>query len=99
MLAGKVADGFSTAELRTMLSGDVSWARGPGEFAGIRATGEALVSVTERFTANPLNGHDAGDRRDALVCSTDRVFSLTTVVPGAASLSTLVRYDGKEVGS
>jgi hypothetical protein len=106
VLAGRVAEAFSDADLRSMLAGGVLldadalavlWDRGMGELAGVKPGEKSSQTVCERLADHRLNGADGGDVRDALV--EPGTFSLTPVSPGVASLATLVRDDGAECGS
>jgi hypothetical protein len=107
ILAGKVAEAFSTDELRTMLAGavlldrpalEVLAARGLGDLTGVRIGEKFAASVTERFTSHTLNGADRGEEREALVSAADNVSSLIPLAPEVASLATLIRYDRKDCG-
>lgn len=108
ILAGKVAEAFSDEELKSMLAGavlmdgdalEVLWARGLGELTGVKPGDKYPEAVTETFTDHKLNGADRGDGREAMVQPADNVRSLLPLAPQVESLSSLVRYDGKECGS
>ena len=73
LLSGRLAELFTDDELQTMLAGavlmdayalEVLTQRGLGELAGARVAGWQDNGVAERFTADPLNGVQAGGIRD-----------------------------------
>jgi hypothetical protein len=108
LLAGKVAEAFTSDELRDMLRKGVLmdaftlqalWSQGLGELAGVKPGQPFPSGVTERLTNHSLNGRYAGDGRDALVGPEDGVFSLVPVAEGVGDLAHLVRYDGADMGS
>jgi len=107
LLAGKVAEAFTTGELRAFLSKSVLmdgfalrvlWARGLGELTGVKP-GEGILTGTERLTNHPLNGRYAGDRRDILAGPADEIYSLVPVTSGVGDLAHLVRSGGSDGGS
>ncbi|MCU0962359.1 MAG: hypothetical protein MUF48_19850 [Pirellulaceae bacterium] len=107
LLAGKIAEAFSDAELQSRLSRgvlmdtctlEVLWARGLGEFTGVRPGKRVLGGAVETLTAHALNGRFQGDHRDALIESTDNVRVLELVQPGAAELARLTGYDDRDHG-
>lgn len=107
LLSGRIAEAFSTDELRSMLSKGVImdgaalrvlWARGLGEFAGVKPGVSCPNGVIERLAEHRLNGPYAGDARDALVGPADEVFALEPVGQGVEVLSRLIRYDGADMG-
>ncbi len=76
VLAGRVAEGFSDAELREMLAGGllldgeallVLEERGLGHLAGARVARRVDNGVMERLTGDALNGAHAGCLRDARI--------------------------------
>lgn len=107
LLAGKVAEAFTTQELQSFLAKSVLmdgfalgvlWARGLGELTGVK-TGERIpAGITERLTNHPLNGSYAGDRRDVLAGPADGVCSLVPVAEGVGDLAHLVRDGGADAG-
>ena len=108
LLAGKVAEAFTTEELRGFLSKGVLmdgialgvfWERGLGELTGVKAGERIPAGITERLTNHPLNGRYAGDRRDVLANPADGVRSLVPVADGVGDLAHLVRSDGADAGS
>ena len=107
LLAGKVAEGFSTEELRGFLAKsvlmdgfalDVLWARGLGELTGVKSGERIPAGITERLTNHPLNGRHAGERRDILAGPEDGVCSLAPVAEGVGNLAHLVRGNGSDAG-
>ena len=107
LLAGKVAEAFSTEELRGFLARgvlmdgialDVFWARGLGELTGVKLGERIPAGITERLTSHPLNGRYAGDRRDILAGPADGVCSLAPVAEGVGDLAHLVRGNGSDAG-
>lgn len=108
ILAGKVAEGFTTEELRDMLSKsvmldvfalDILWERGLGDLTGVKPGGDVPVAVTERFTDHPMNVPDAGFVREAYAKPVDRPGTLVPVSEGVQDLSHLIRHDGSDLGS
>jgi hypothetical protein len=108
ILAGKVAEAFTTEGLRDLLSKgvmldvfalDVLWERGLGELTGVKPGGDVLVPVTERFTDHPLNGPYAGFVREAYARPGERPGTLIPISAGVIDLSHLVRHDGTDLGS
>ncbi len=107
LLAGKIAEAFTDAELRSLLSRgvlldsyalEVIWARGLGEFTGVRPGKKLLGGAVETLTGHPLNGRFSGDHRDALIESADNVCALELAAPEAAELARLTSYDGRDLG-
>lgn len=107
LLAGKVAEGFSTEELRGFLSKavlmdglalTVLWARGLGELTGVKPGDHIRGGVTERLTNHPLNGRYAGDRRDILAGPADGIRSLVPIGDGVGDLARLVLSNGSDAG-
>ena len=103
LLAGKVAEAFSSDELRDMLRKGVMmdgfalqvlWSQGLGELTGVKPGQTFPSGVSERLTSHALNGHYAGDGRDALVGPEDGVFNLMPVAEGVGDLVHLINYDG-----
>ena len=113
ILAGRVAEAFTTEALKAMLSRgvildvsalDVLWKRGLGELTGVKpgetfVIGGRRVGVTERFTEHPLNGTYAGFVREAYASPRDRPGTLVPISEEVMELSRLVRYDGTDLGS
>ena len=108
LLAGKVAEAFTSDELRDMLRKSVLmdgfalqvlWSQGLGELTGVKPGQTFPSGVSERLTSHALNGHYAGDGRDALVGPEDGVCSLVPVAEGVGDLTHLINYDGADVGS
>ena len=108
LLAGKVAEAFTTEELRGFLAKGVLmdgfalgvlWARGLGELTGVKPGERIPGGITERLTRHPLNGRYAGERRDVLASPSDGVCSLHPVAEGVGDLAHLVRSDGTDAGS
>ncbi len=74
ILAGRVTEALTDSELEKLLSGGVLmdgdalvelWRRGFGELTGVRLSDTAIRSdAAEEANAHPLNGADAGCRRD-----------------------------------
>lgn len=105
VLAGRVAEGFSDDELRSILSGGVLldhnalavlWQRGLGPLTGVKLGKKTTKAIYERLADHPLNGDDAGNLRDALIfAGTD---SLVPVAEDVASLATMVDEDGADFG-
>lgn len=107
ILAGRIAEAFSLAELRDLLSrgvlmdGDalgVVWARGLGDLTGVFLNEQIVGGAVERLTSHPLNGRFAGDSRDALVNRNDNVRRLEPVQSGVGDLAHLQGYDGRDLG-
>jgi len=107
LLAGKVAEAFTTEELRGFLAKSVLmdgyalgvlWARGLGELTGVKPGAHNLAGITERLTNHPLNGRYASDRRDVLAGTADGVCSLVPVAEGVGDLAHLVRWNGSDAG-
>ncbi|MHB0859172.1 MAG: hypothetical protein ACYC5M_16600 [Anaerolineae bacterium] len=76
VLGGQVADAFSDDELQAMLKGgvlmdstalEVLTTRGLGHLTGVRLAQRLDNGLMERFTDDALNGHVAGERRDARI--------------------------------
>lgn len=108
LLAGRIAEAFSVAELRQMLRGgvlmdtaalEVLWKRSLGELAGVTAREVKALIVGERFTDHPLNGAYAADGRRAQETSTDGVSALEATDPGIGELAYLVDLDGHNHGT
>ncbi len=108
ILSGKVAEAFTTEELRDMLSKSVMldvfalsvlWERGLGDLTGVKPGEDVLVAVTERFTDHPLNGTNAGFVREAYAKPGERPGTLIPISGGVIDLSHLVRHDGTDLGS
>ena len=108
ILSGKVAEAFTTEELKEMLSKavildvfalDILWKRGLGELTGVKPGGDVQVPVTERFTAHPMNGSDSGFVREAYAKPRDRPGTLIPVSEEVQDLSHLIRHDGTDLGS
>jgi hypothetical protein len=107
LLSGKVAEAFTTDELRGFLAKavlmdgfalGVLWQRGLGELTGVKPGERIPAGITERLTNHPLNGHYAGDRRDVLAGPSDGVSSLVPVAEGVGDLAHLVRSGGSDAG-
>jgi len=76
VLYGRVAEGFTDDQLRSILSGGVLMdstalavleTRGLGHLAGVHLARQYTNGAIERFTDDPLNGHYAGSLRDARI--------------------------------
>jgi hypothetical protein len=75
VLAGRMAEGLSDAELEEILKGGVYmddcvvqtlWERGLGALTGVRSAGRNWVAeIREKALEHRLNGGDAGNQRDA----------------------------------
>lgn len=107
ILAGKVAEAFSQAELRDLLArgvlmdGDalgVAWARGLGELTGVRLGEQIVGGAVEKLTSHPFNGRFAGDSHDALINRGDNVRRLELMQDGVSDLAHLEGYDGRDHG-
>jgi hypothetical protein len=108
VLAGKMAEAFSTEELREMLSQGVLmdaaalgvlWARGLGEWAGVKLGDAIPPAVSERFTDHELNGLYAGSGRYATMATVGGIYSLVPIAEGVGDLSHLVAYGNTDCGS
>ncbi len=108
ILSGKLAEAFTTEELRAMLSKgvmldvfalEVLWERGLGDLTGVKPGEDVLVAATERFTDHSMNGTDAGFVREAYAKPGERPGTLVPVSEGVIDLSHLVRHDGADLGS
>ncbi len=106
LLAGKIAEALSDAELRTILGRgvlldshalEVLWARGLGELTGARPGMHLLGGAVETLSAHPLNTRFVGDSRDALVQPHDNVRTLK-LLPRAEEVARLTSYDGRDLG-
>ena len=107
LLSGKVAEGFTTEELRgflakaVMMDGfalEVLWVRGLGELTGVKPGERFPGGINECLTNHPLNGRYAGDCRDVLAGPSDGVCSLVTVGEDVGDMAHLVRWNGNDVG-
>jgi len=108
ILSGKIAEAFTTEELRAMLSKgvmldvfalEVLWERGLGELTGVKPGEDVPVAVTERFTDHLMNGPNAGFVREAYVKAPERPGTLVPVSEEVIDLSHLIRHDGADLGS
>lgn len=107
LLAGKVAEAFTTEELRGFLAKGVLmdgyalhvlWARGLGELTGVKPGERIAAGANERLTNHPLNGRYAGDHRDVLAGPADGMCSLSPVGENVGDLAHLVRRSGRDCG-
>jgi hypothetical protein len=107
LLAGKVAEAFTTEELRGFLAKavlmdgyalGVLWDRGLGELAGVKPGDRIAAGVKERLTNHALNGRYAGDQRDVLAGAADGMCSLLPVGENVGDLAHLVRWNGRDLG-
>ncbi|MCD6520005.1 MAG: hypothetical protein J7M05_08800 [Anaerolineae bacterium] len=113
ILAGRVAEAFSKAQLRAMLAKgalldsvalEVLEKLGLGELAGVRLARRYDNGVLERFTQDPLNGEYAHQVRDARIdffWRQDRrgmADVLEPLDPNVRVLATLETYTGQGLG-
>ncbi|MHB1354693.1 MAG: hypothetical protein ACYCZF_01810 [Anaerolineae bacterium] len=107
ILAGKVAEAFTQAELRGLLArgvlmdGDalsVVWARGLGDLAGVRMGAQIVGGAVEKLTNHAFNGRFADDSHDALINRGDNVRCLEPMQAGVSDLAHLEGYDGRDHG-
>ncbi|NLV73677.1 MAG: hypothetical protein GXY52_03180 [Chloroflexi bacterium] len=106
LLARRIAEAFSDAELRGMLSRgvlldsqalQVLWGRGLGELTGAKPGKQVLGGAFETLTDHPFNADFAGEQRDALVEPADGLCALD-LLPGAEALARIVSYDERDLG-
>ena len=107
ILAGKIAEAFSTDELTRLLSQgvlmdaaalEVLWTRGLGQWTGVRLAEAVPPAVSERFTDHPLNGADAGGGRYATFGTNEGTYRLLPIADGVGDLSHLASLDGTDRG-
>lgn len=109
VLSGSMALGFSVDELKCILGKgvlldgqalEVLWQRGLGELCGVEIIGTYSNGVLEQFTEDPLNGNNHKEQRDGrLSFWGDKAFVLRPTNDRVRSLSGLIDYNGKELGS
>jgi hypothetical protein len=108
ILAGRVAEAFSTLDLEQMLAGavfmdsaalEVLTERGLGALTGVRLKRRLDNGLRERFTADPLNGRFADDVRDARIefwgDARGLADELEALAPTVRALATLETYFGE----
>jgi hypothetical protein len=112
VLRGRMAEAFSDDELRAMLSGavlldtaalEVLEQRGLGELCGVRIGKRHDNGLLERFTDDPLNGPDAGEKRDARIEFWGNAYGLADrldpVGEGVRTLAVLEDYRDNAYGA
>ncbi len=108
VLAGRVAEAFSTPELKEMLAGalfmdtaalEVLNERGLGALTGVRLARRLDNGLRERFTNDALNGRFADDVRDARIefwgDARGLADELEPLAPAVRVLATLETYFGE----
>ncbi len=111
VLVGRVAEAFDTDELQQMLDGgvlmdstalEVLAERGLDHLTGVRLARRLDNGVSERFTADALNGPHAGEMRDARIefwgDATGLADELQPTVKGVRVLANLQNYAGQVQG-
>ena len=109
LLHGRLAEAFTTGELREMLAGGVImdvealkilWKRGLGPLTGVELGKSFNNGVRENFTDHPLNGPHAHENRDArLSFWGGPAQALVPVAKGVETLTELAAYDFSKQGS
>ena len=104
ILAGDAADAFTTAELKSVLTGPVLMDiqalriivnRGLASLAGVRP-GEKFRMAGERLTDHTQNGHYSGEQRHVYINATG--WTVETIEKQVEVFSDLVDVDGNERG-
>lgn len=108
ILTNRLAETFTTAQLRRICAGGVMMdasslailaSRGLASLAGVAIGKSYDNGLIERFTNHPLNGPFAGDGRDArLSFGQPSVQQLIPAATGVHDLAHMIGYDGSDKG-
>ncbi|BBI32766.1 hypothetical protein [Cohnella abietis] len=108
ILTGKMAEGFTTEELRSMLAGgllidgrslQVLWERGLGHLCGVSIRETYDNGVYEQFTDEGFNGRHSGERRDARIAFwKDLAYVVEPLNPEVRIISRLLNFVGEDLG-